>query len=77
MKNTDNTSFEAAAARIDEIVRLLEKGDAPLDKSLELFEEGARLIKLCGKMLDKAEQTVVRLTKGEDGELQESLFDDE
>jgi len=77
MKNTDNTSFEVAAARIDEIVRLLEKGDAPLDKSLELFEEGARLIKLCGKMLDKAEQTVVRLTKGEDGELQESLFDDE
>ena len=77
MKNTDNTSFEVAEARIDEIVRLLEKGDAPLDKSLELFEEGARLIKLCGKMLDKAEQTVVRLTKGEDGELQESLFDDE
>jgi len=77
MKNTDNTSFEAAAARIDEIVRLLEKGDAPLDKSLELFEEGARLIKICGKMLDKAEQTVVRLTKGEDGEPQESLFDDE
>jgi len=70
-------SFEQAAARIDEIVRLLEKGDAPLDKSLELFEEGARLIKVCGKMLDKAEQKVALLQKGADGAPMESLFDAE
>ena len=68
-------SFEQAAARIDEIVRLLEKGDAPLDKSLALFEEGAKLIKIAGKMLDDAEQTVVSLQKGIDGEPGESLFD--
>ena len=68
-------SFEQAAARIDEIVRLLEKGDAPLDKSLELFEEGAKLIKVCGKMLDKAEQRVALLQKGADGAPVESLFD--
>jgi len=71
------TSFEQAAARIDEIVRMLEKGDAPLDKSLALFEEGAKLIKLAGKMLDDAEQTVVSLQKGGDGKMKESLFDDE
>ena len=70
-------SFEQAAARIDEIVRFLEKGDAPLDESLALFEEGAKLIKIAGKMLDEAEQTVVRLQKGVDGEPVESLFDDE
>jgi len=70
-------TFEQAAARLEEIVRLLEKGDAPLDKSLALFEEGAGLIKTCGKLLDKAEQTVVRLQKGDDGEPRESLFDDE
>ena len=68
-------SFEQASARIDEIVRLLEKGDAPLDKSLDLFEEGAKLIKICGKMLDKAEQKVALLQKGEDGAPMESLFD--
>jgi exodeoxyribonuclease VII small subunit len=70
-------SFEQAAARIDEIVRFLEKGDAPLDESLALFEEGAKLIKIAGKMLDEAEQTVVRVQKGVDGEPRESLFDDE
>ena len=66
-------TFEQAAERIDEIVRLLEKGDAPLDKSLALFEEGAGLIRICGKMLDEAEQTVVSLQKGR----QEEAFDNE
>jgi len=76
-KNPDSKmSFEQAAARIDEIVRLLEKGDAPLDKSLALFEEGAKLIKVAGKMLDEAEQMVVRLQKGSDSEPIESMFDE-
>ena len=70
-------TFEQASARVDEIVKMLERGDAPLDKSLALFEEGAKLIKVCGKMLDDAEQRVVRLQKGADGEPEESLFDDE
>jgi len=69
-------SFEQAAARIEEIVRQLERGDAPLGESLALFEEGAKLIKTAGKMLDEAEQTVARLQKGADGEPVESLFDE-
>ena len=83
MDKTDKTvsdkklTFEQATARIDEIVRMLEKGDAPLDQSLALFEEGAKLIKECGKILDKAEQTVVRLQKGADGEPEETEFGDE
>ena len=77
MENNEELSFEQAAARIDEIVGLLEKGDAPLDKSLALFEERAKLIKTCGIMLDEAEQTVLRLQKTADnGQPGESLFDD-
>ena len=76
-KNVKDTklTFEQAAARVDEIVRLLEKGDAPLDQSLALFEEGAKLIKECGRMLDKAEQKVALLQKGADGEPEEGAFD--
>ena len=59
----EELSFEQAASRVEEIVRLLEKGDAPLDKSLTLFEEGVGLIKTCGVMLDKAEQKIVGLQK--------------
>ena len=77
-KDENDLTFEQAAARLDEIVSLLEKGDAPLDKSLGLFEEGAKLIKTCGTMLDEAEQIVVRLQKGEGSEQhKETLFDDE
>lgn len=75
-KQKTNMTFEQAAGRIDEIVRLLERGDAPLDASLTLFEEGAKLIKIAGKMLDDAEQVVVRLQKGAEGEPQENPFDD-
>lgn len=59
--------FEEAVSRLEEIVRQLEKGDVPLDKSLELFEEGTGLIQKCGSALDKAEQKVTLLVKAENG----------
>ena len=70
-------TFEESTARIDEIVKLLEGGNAPLEELLALFEEGAKLIKSCGKMLDEAEQTVVRLQKAGVDEVEEIPFDDD
>lgn len=70
-------NFEQAAERVGEIVRLLERGETPLDRSLALFEEGAKLIKDCGKLLDEAEQKVALLQKGADGQPEEVVFDDE
>ncbi len=67
-------SFEDSLARLEEIVKLLEKGDAPLAESLGLFEEGAGLIRVCGKLLDEAEQKVVQLRKGADGAPEELPF---
>ena len=59
-------SFEESLSRLDEIVRHLEKGDLPLSESLALYEEGTALIASCSKMLDEAEQKVVKLKKGPD-----------
>jgi exodeoxyribonuclease VII small subunit len=73
----DKLSFEQAITRIDDIVKTLEKGDAPLEQSLSLFEEGTNLIKFCGNLLDTAEQKVVRLQKGSDGTPEELPFDTE
>ena len=53
--------------RLEEIVSLLEKGDAKLADSLALFEEGTSLLKKCSTMLDKAEQKVIKLTAAPDG----------
>lgn len=65
---SDKLSFEQSITRLDEIVKLLEKGDAPLSDSLKLFEEGTVLITGCDAMLNEAEQMVVKLKKGPDGE---------
>ena len=73
----EQVTYEQALARLDEIVAALEKNDLPLDDALALFEEGTALIRSCGKMLDEAEQKVVKLRKGEDGAPVELPFDEE
>ena len=67
-------TFEENMARLEEIVALLEKGDAQLGESLKLFEEGTKLVDTCRKELDKAEQQVVKLMKGTDGAPVETPF---
>ena len=52
----------------------MEKGDAELAESLALFDEGTGLIASCSKLLDEAEQKVVRLMKGADGAPVETEF---
>ena len=70
-------SFEDSLAKLEEIVRHLEKGDLPLSDSLKLFEEGTALLSNCGKMLEDAEQKVVKLRKGTDREPVETPFGEE
>ena len=67
-------TFEENMARLEEIVARLEKGDAALGDSMTLFEEGTKLVNLCRKELDTAEQKVVKLSKRADGEPVESTF---
>ena len=57
MDNKELT-FENAMARLEEIVGSLESGDFALDKSLSLFEEGIKLVRLCNNYLEKAESSV-------------------
>lgn len=74
---TENTqTFEQQLTRLGDIVRLLERGDAPLADSLKLFEEGAALVAECTKQLDEAEQRVVKLRAGADGQPVEEPFEE-
>ena len=60
-------AFEQAMKRLEEIVTALEKGDAPLEESLALFQEGTKLIGTCNKALDQAQQQLKILLQGENG----------
>ncbi len=75
MEEKQEMSFETAIARLEEIVRMLESGNAPLDKALAAFEEGVSLVKLCNSRLDMAEQKVKILTLRENGNLVETDMD--
>lgn len=70
-------TFESQMERLEEIVRLLERGEASLGDSMKLFEEGTKLAGAVGKMLDKAEQKVTIMQEGAQGELTEQPFDAE
>ena len=61
-------SFEAALARLEEIVRLLERGEAPLDQSIELYQEGDRLRRHCEARLKAAQERIEQIALGSDGQ---------
>ena len=66
MEENKELSFEEALAKLEEIVHALESGNAPLDKSLEMFENGVSLVKLCNEKLDNAQRQIKILVN--DGE---------
>ena len=74
MAKEEKISFEEAVQRLEQIVRQLETGNAPLDKSLELYEEGISLVNKCTKELKNAEKKIKILTS-ENGDLNEKEFE--
>lgn len=54
-------SFEAITARLEGIAKELERGDAPLEQALQLFEEGVGLARQGGRRLDAAERKLEQL----------------
>jgi exodeoxyribonuclease VII small subunit len=44
-------TYEAAAARVEEIIRRLDSGEASLDETLALVSEGKLLIEQCASQL--------------------------
>lgn len=66
--------FEECLERLEKIVGELEKGDVPLDRALELFDEGMKLSGSCRKELEEAEGKIEILLK-RNGKLQAEPFE--
>ena len=56
-------SFEAGLVELEAVVKELENGDLPLERSLELFEKGMQLSERCRKQLEDAETRIEVLTR--------------
>lgn len=75
--NQGNQSFEQNMARLEQIVRAMERGDVALEESLKLFQEGTELVRSCNKLLDEAQLQVKKIMSAPDGSPIEEEFADE
>ncbi|HBS92011.1 MAG TPA: exodeoxyribonuclease VII small subunit [Erysipelotrichaceae bacterium] len=57
----EQMTFDQMMKRLQEIVTLLERNEAPLETSLELFEEGLKLLNQCESSLVGFESRVTQL----------------
>ena len=69
-------TFEESMARLEQIVRAMERGDAQLDESLKLFQEGTELVRSCSKMLEEAELKIKLVMTDAEGNPVLEDFDD-
>lgn len=75
--NRQNKTFEESMARLEQIVRAMERGDVALEESLKLFQEGTELVRNCQKLLDDAQLQVKMIMTAPDGSPIEEDFRDE
>ena len=75
--NQENQTFEASMARLEQIVRAMERGDVALEESLKLFQEGTVLVRNCQKLLDDAQLQIKKIMTAPDGSPVEEEFQDE
>jgi exodeoxyribonuclease VII small subunit len=67
-------SFEEAIAELEGIVRKLEKGDLPLEESIEIFKNGVELSGYLSTKLSDAERKITILLENDKGEINENAF---
>ena len=65
----DALTFEDAFAKLEQAVAQLQDGKMPLEKALQLYQEGMQLAQYCNDVLQKAELTVEQLRVAADGTL--------
>ncbi|MDO9513361.1 MAG: exodeoxyribonuclease VII small subunit [Elusimicrobiota bacterium] len=75
-KTVSKKDFEKDLKRLEDIVALLEKGEAPLDESIKLFEEGIEKAAEMKKSLEEAKRKIEIISK-KSGLVTTEKFDEE
>jgi exodeoxyribonuclease VII small subunit len=70
-------TFEGSLKRLEEIVSQLEGNKLDLEHSLEIFEEGVKLVRFCASRLDDAERRIEILLADKEGRLHAQPFPEE
>ena len=70
----ESLSFEQTLDRLEDVVDKLETGEAGLDQSLKLYEDGVKMLDRCHGMLERAEKKIQQLVKDSEGRLKVKPF---
>jgi len=73
-KKEPEISFEEALDELEKITRDLESGKLTLDASIEAYERGMNLKKICQDMLARAEKKLESLEKNEKGQIEKKTI---
>lgn len=71
----EKKTFEQSMNELEKIVEDLEKGEMPLETSIEVFQKGVELSKNLSKILDEMEREITILIEKEDGSIKEENFE--
>lgn len=70
----DGVDFEVAMKELEKIIAELEKGELSLENSIERFQKGIEISKLCSKRLDDVEKKITIILEDEQGNIKEEPF---
>ena len=77
MSTAKPKTFESSLEDLERIVRELEQGELPLERSLELFEQGVKLSRECQDRLNQAERRIEILMRDNQGRTTARPFEPE
>ncbi len=66
MSEKKSRTFEESMNRLETIVSQLEKNELPLEQTIDLFEEGLKLVKECNSQLNAFAGRIEKITKEND-----------
>jgi exodeoxyribonuclease VII small subunit len=73
--NEEELSFEQALSNLEEIIRQMESGEAPLESLVTHYQTGVKMLKLCRERIDSAEMKIKEVNEV-DGALIEKDFEE-
>ena len=71
----ETLSFEEAFARLEATIAALQDGKMPLERALQQYQEGMKLVQRCNELLQQAELTIQQLTVDDAGNISTQPFD--
>lgn len=72
MKAETEMSYEEAVAKLEQLVNEMESDNIDLEKAMNHYEAGMKLVKFCREKLEKTEKRITRIQESMNGEIIEN-----